>query len=96
MQALPEQGKLIACDRDPRALQLAQTAFSKAGIAHKVSTHLLRCLQHNVDVVNPASTWQLYWFHTNACTLCSLDRAAAGGDQAGLGQRHIAQLAGAK
>lgn len=37
LQALPEQGKLVACDRDPRALQLAQTAFAKGGVAHKVS-----------------------------------------------------------
>lgn len=37
LQALPEHGKLVACDRDPRALHLAQHAFAKAGIAHKVS-----------------------------------------------------------
>ncbi len=36
VQALPADGKLIACDRDARPLILARQAFEKAGVAHKV------------------------------------------------------------
>ena len=36
VQALPADGRLIACDRDARPLMLARQAFEKAGIAHKV------------------------------------------------------------
>ncbi|KAL3154743.1 hypothetical protein ABBQ38_011291 [Trebouxia sp. C0009 RCD-2024] len=35
--ALPLEGKLIACERDPRPLKLAQQAFEKAGVADKIS-----------------------------------------------------------
>ena len=35
-QALPEDGMLVACDRDPRALELARKYWQRAGVAHKV------------------------------------------------------------
>lgn len=35
-QALPEDGRLVACERDEGPLQLARQAWRKAGVAHKV------------------------------------------------------------
>jgi predicted O-methyltransferase YrrM len=35
-QALPEDGCLVACEKDEGPLQLAREFWRKAGIAHKV------------------------------------------------------------
>ena len=35
-QALPEDGRLVACERDERPLELARRAWHDAGVAHKV------------------------------------------------------------
>ena len=38
--ALPNEGKIIACDIDPRPTEIAQQYWKKAGVAHKVDLHL--------------------------------------------------------
>ncbi|MBV5261748.1 SAM-dependent methyltransferase [Synechococcus moorigangaii CMS01] len=43
--ALPEDGKVIACDRDPRPTQIAQTYWQKAGVADKIELHLAPALE---------------------------------------------------
>ena len=35
-QALPPDGRLVACDRDPKSLALAQEYWERAGVADKV------------------------------------------------------------
>ncbi len=35
-QALPEDGQLVACDRDARAMDIARKYWQQAGVAHKV------------------------------------------------------------
>ena len=39
-QALPEDGRLVACERDARPLELARRAWREAGVAHKVDALL--------------------------------------------------------
>lgn len=36
VQALPEQGRLVACDLDPDSLAIARRAWNAAGVGHKV------------------------------------------------------------
>lgn len=42
--ALPEDGQVIACDRDPHATQIAQKYWQKAGVAHKIHLKLAPAL----------------------------------------------------
>ncbi len=39
-RALPEDGKLITCEVNPKHAQLAQDAFAQAGVADKIELHL--------------------------------------------------------
>jgi len=34
--ALPESGRLVACERDERCLEIAKKYYQRAGVAHKV------------------------------------------------------------
>jgi len=43
--ALPEDGKVIACDRDPRVTDIAQTYWQKAGVAAKIDLKLAPALE---------------------------------------------------
>ncbi|WP_099238235.1 class I SAM-dependent methyltransferase [Synechococcus sp. BDU 130192] len=43
--ALPKNGKVIACDRDPRPTAIAQTYWEKAGVAEKIELHLAPALE---------------------------------------------------
>ncbi|ANV83586.1 SAM-dependent methyltransferase [Picosynechococcus sp. PCC 7003] len=43
--ALPEDGKVIACDRDPRPTAIAQTYWEKAGVAEKIELRLAPALE---------------------------------------------------
>jgi len=38
--ALPDDGKLVACDRDPRTMAIARQFWDKAGISHKIEEKL--------------------------------------------------------
>ncbi|KAI8464284.1 MAG: O-methyltransferase [Monoraphidium minutum] len=38
--ALPPDGRLVACDRDARTMEVAQRYFQAAGVAHKVDARL--------------------------------------------------------
>lgn len=38
VQALPEDGQLVACEKDEAMLQLAREAWVRAGVYHKVSS----------------------------------------------------------
>ena len=42
--ALPEDGKVIACDRDPHATAIARRYWQDAGVAHKIELHLAPAL----------------------------------------------------
>lgn len=42
--ALPEDGKVIACDRDPHATAIARRYWQDAGVAHKIKLHLAPAL----------------------------------------------------
>ena len=42
--ALPEDGKIIACDRDPRCTEIAQRYWKEAGVAHKIDLRLAPAL----------------------------------------------------
>lgn len=42
--ALPESGKVIACDRDPIATAIARRYWESAGVAHKIDLHLAPAL----------------------------------------------------
>ena len=42
--ALPEDGKVIACDRDPQATAIARRYWQDAGVAHKIELHLAPAL----------------------------------------------------
>ena len=37
--ALPQDGRLVALDRDPKSLALAQEYWQRAGVADKVRSH---------------------------------------------------------
>ena len=39
-EALPQEGKIITCDIDPRASSIAKEFWAKAGLAHKVDFRL--------------------------------------------------------
>lgn len=41
MQALPPDGKLVALERDEKALRVARRYWEKAGVTHKVSDRSL-------------------------------------------------------
>lgn len=43
--ALPETGKVIACDRDPQATAIARRYWQEAGVAHKIDLHLAPALE---------------------------------------------------
>lgn len=36
--ALPESGRLVACERDERCLEVAKKYYQRAGVAHKVNS----------------------------------------------------------
>jgi len=42
--ALPETGKVIACDRDPRCTEIARRYWELAGVAHKIDLKLAPAL----------------------------------------------------
>ena len=42
--ALPEDGKVIACDRDPNCTKIAQRYWQEAGVAHKIDLRLAPAL----------------------------------------------------
>ncbi|MEO1692021.1 MAG: class I SAM-dependent methyltransferase, partial [Cyanobacteria bacterium J06631_6] len=42
--ALPESGKVIACDRDPRSTEIARRYWDKAGMTHKIDLRLAPAL----------------------------------------------------
>ena len=42
--ALPESGKIIACDRDPTATAIARRYWDLAGVSHKIDLHLAPAL----------------------------------------------------
>ena len=42
--ALPEDGRVIACDRDPRCTQIAQRYWIEAGVSHKIDLRLAPAL----------------------------------------------------
>ncbi|MEO0836442.1 MAG: class I SAM-dependent methyltransferase, partial [Cyanobacteria bacterium J06642_3] len=42
--ALPESGKVIACDRDPRCTAIARRYWQEAGVADKIDLHLAPAL----------------------------------------------------
>lgn len=62
--ALPESGRLVACDRSEKALAVAEKYFKRAGVAHKVrrfpawfwhrqqlfTTLCITVLRHNLSV----------------------------------------------
>ena len=43
--ALPDDGKVIACDRDPEATALARRYWKEAGVEHKIDFHLAPALE---------------------------------------------------
>ena len=43
--ALPEDGKVIACDRDPQATAIARRYWQAAGVADKIELHLAPALE---------------------------------------------------
>ena len=43
--ALPESGKVIACDRDPQATAIARRYWQEAGVAHKIDLRLAPALE---------------------------------------------------
>ena len=43
--ALPEDGKVIACDRDPNCTKIAQRYWDEAGVSHKIELHLAPALE---------------------------------------------------
>ena len=43
--ALPETGKVIACDRDPQATAIARRYWQEAGVAHKIDLRLAPALE---------------------------------------------------
>ena len=43
--ALPEHGKVIACDRDPQATAIARRYWQEAGVAHKIELRLAPALE---------------------------------------------------
>ena len=50
--ALPENGRLIACDRDPKAMAMAEEYWTAAGVSHKIEAKLgpaLESLQELLD-----------------------------------------------
>lgn len=42
--ALPESGKVIACDRDPRSTEIARRYWDEAGVTHKIDLRLAPAL----------------------------------------------------
>ena len=42
--ALPEDGKVIACDRDPHVTAIARRYWQDAGVAHKIELNLAPAL----------------------------------------------------
>ena len=42
--ALPEDGKVIACDRDPKCTEIAQRYWIEAGVSHKIDLRLAPAL----------------------------------------------------
>ncbi|MEL6496333.1 MAG: class I SAM-dependent methyltransferase [Cyanobacteria bacterium J06623_7] len=42
--ALPETGKVVACDRDPRSTEIARRYWNDAGVAHKIDLRLAPAL----------------------------------------------------
>ena len=43
--ALPDHGRLVACDRSKDTLEIAQRYYAKAGVAHKVRSPHMHGLQ---------------------------------------------------
>ncbi|MEO1006059.1 MAG: class I SAM-dependent methyltransferase, partial [Cyanobacteria bacterium J06638_38] len=42
---LPEDGKIIACDRDPRCTEIARRYWQEAGVEHKIDLRLAPALE---------------------------------------------------
>ena len=42
--ALPEDGKVVACDRDPESTKIARKYWQAAGVEHKIDLHLAPAL----------------------------------------------------
>ena len=45
---LPESGRLVACERDMTCLEVAKRYYDRAGVSHKVSLTLQKCLYYGV------------------------------------------------
>lgn len=77
LQALPEDGQLVACEKDEAMLQLAREAWTRAGVLHKVG----RCDHPSCHRVQALSFLHLglelliylLLVHTNAAQLINLN-----------------------
>eukprot|EP00879_Flechtneria_rotunda_P028167 GHRR01030249.1.p1 GENE.GHRR01030249.1~~GHRR01030249.1.p1 ORF type:complete len:181 (+),score=58.33 GHRR01030249.1:444-986(+) len=50
--ALPESGKLVAFDKEPTTMEVAQKYWDKAGVAHKVDSRLGPALERLQELLN--------------------------------------------
>lgn len=46
MQALPEDGVLVACEKDEKPLEMARDFWQRAGVSHKVQYSLISSMVH--------------------------------------------------
>ncbi len=54
--ALPKEGKIIACDLDPKATAIAQKYWQKASVAHKIQLHLAPAQETLAKLINQGET----------------------------------------
>jgi predicted O-methyltransferase YrrM len=54
--ALPEDGQVIACDRDPNATKIAQDYWQKAGVSHKIHLKLAPALDSLDELIAQGET----------------------------------------